>query len=105
MPQAAECADLTIETPASQADTAYLFKLIPVLEAQRKGRGYELAKSLNAKFLVITYPLKSLGGREKGMAKNYAAQLENALQTGQLGRFTREAQAVIGNELVCVLGR
>ena len=68
------------------------------------GRGYALANGLNARFLVVTYPLKSLGGREKGMAKNYAAQFESALLGGRLDRFKKIAQSEVGTELVYVLG-
>jgi len=103
LPQAAACADLTVETPTDTADLALLCKLVPVLEMQRPGRGFELARQLNTKFLAITYPTKSLGGREKGMGKNYATQFETAYTNGALGDFTLIANAQIGNELIYAL--
>ena len=103
LPQTAACADLAVETPADKADLALLCKLVPVLEMQQTGRGFELARQLDANFLAITYPTKSLGGREKGMSKNYAAQFENAYAGGALDGFTLLANATIGNELVYIL--
>jgi len=103
LPQVAACADLAVESPSAKADLALMCKLVPVLEAQLPGRGFELARQTDAKFMVITYPLKSLGGREKGMGKNYAAQFENAYAGGLLGEYELVASEEIGNELVYLL--
>ena len=100
LPQAANCADLIVETPSQSIDLAFMSKLIPVLESQSPGRGFQLAQAVNAKFLVITYPLKSLGGKEKGMGKNYAAQFENAITDGKLSNFKVVDNKHIGGELV-----
>ena len=103
LPQTAACTDLAVETPAEKADLALLCKLVPVLEAQCTGRGFELARQLDTQFLAITYPTKSLGGREKGMGKNYAAQFEKAYENGELGDFTLLVHEQIGNELMYIL--
>jgi len=102
LPQAAACADLIVDTPSEKVDLALMCKLVPVLESQAGGRGFELARQLNANFLTITYPLKSLGGREKGMGKNYAAQFEQAVESGALGDYTVIASCEIGNELIYI---
>ena len=103
LPCTADCADLAVETPSHKVDLALICKLLPVLEAQAHGRGFELARQQNAKFLVITYPLKSLGGREKGMGRNYAAQFEKAQAEGALGVYSLIASKEIGSELAYVL--
>ncbi|MCL1863362.1 MAG: hypothetical protein FWF78_07340 [Defluviitaleaceae bacterium] len=103
LPQTAKCADLAIENPSENVDLALMLKLVPVLEAQKSGRGYELANSLNSRFLVISYPLKSLGGREKGMEKNYAASFNHAIVSGALSRFSLVASQKIVNEMVYIL--
>lgn len=103
LPKAAACADLVTENPTENVDLAIMAKLLPVLEAQRPGRGYELIRRLNAGHLIITYPLKSLGGREKGMGKNYAAQFSKAREDGLLGKFQLETSAEIGSELIYLL--
>ena len=103
LPLTAACADLIATTPTQKVDLALLCKLLPVLEAQLQGRGYELVRLLDAKIIVVTYPLKSLGGREKGMAKNYAARFYKAQEEGALGRYSVIDSREIGNELVYVL--
>jgi len=103
LPPIARCADLTVETPSEGVDLALMLKLLPVLEAQSPGRGFELANAINARFLVISYPLKSLGGREKGMDKNYSASFENAILNGFLNNFISIASERIGSELVYIL--
>ena len=105
LPPTADCADLAVESPTPKVDLAFMCKLVPVLESQVQGRGFALAKQQNAKFLVITYPLKSLGGREKGMSKNYTAQFEKAQTEGALGEYIPVECKAIGNELVYVLVR
>ena len=107
MPQYAGCMDLAVNTPKERVDLAILCKLLPVLEAQTPGRGFQLVCGIDAEFIVITYPLKSLGGREKGMGRNYSAAFAGAMEAGLLkrksGNFVLAGQASIGNELVFIL--
>jgi len=103
LPQHADCADLAVETPTENADLTFMLKLVPVLEAQSPGRGFALANALNTRFLVISYPLKSLGGREKGMEKNYSAAFENALENKFLNNFTLIEKKIVGCELIFIL--
>ena len=103
LPQEAKCADLATSTPKEHADLALMCKLIPVLEAQIPGSGFKLARELNARYLLITYPLKSLGGREKGMTKHYTTAFETALAEGELGKFSLIAQQQIGHEMLHIL--
>jgi len=103
LPPTAACADLAVDCPTEKVDLSLMCKLVPVLEAQAAGRGFKLARHLNTKYLVITYPLKSLSGREKGMGKNYAAQFEKAMAEMALGRFVLVNFKEIGNELVYLL--
>ena len=103
LPQLARCADLAVHIPTEPADIALMCKLLPVLEAQSPGRGFRLARELNVRHLAITYPLKSLGGREKGMARHYSAAFEKALAEGELGKFAPVAQQQIGPEMLYLL--
>ena len=103
LPPNAQCTDLAVHTPPQQADLALILKLLPVLEAQAPGSGYKLARSLNTRYLLISYPLKSLGGREKGMTKNYSTAFEKALSDGVLGNVELLNQQQIGNELIYLL--
>lgn len=101
LPEAAFCADIAAQTPMQAVDLALVFKLLPVLDGQQKGRGFALLSQLNAKHIAVTYPLKTLCGKEKGMGAHYARQLEDGLTHAPL--LTVAARAEIGNELVFVL--
>jgi 16S rRNA (guanine(1405)-N(7))-methyltransferase len=106
LPPAAECLDLAVETPTPAADLALMLKLLPVLDAQAPaatGNGFRLARSLKAKHLVITYPLKSLGGKEKGMARHYRHTFETAYNAGELSPFLLSAEQQIGTEWLYML--
>ena len=108
LPECATCADLIAQSqqsasPLPAADVAFLFKLIPVLEAQAPGSGFALVRSLDVGSAVITYPTKSLTGKEKGMARNYRAAFESAYHSGALSPFVLQAEATIGNEQIYIL--
>jgi len=101
------CADILADAPfhfkhhVGSYTTAFLFKLLPVLEYQKPGGGLALLKRINAESIVVTYPLKSLGGKEKGMGVNYADAFEKLVSFD----FRIAAQARIGNELVYIIRR
>jgi len=94
-------ADVAVEVPTISVDVAFAFKLLPVLEHQKKGLGFELLWALKSRFIVVTYPIKSLSGKEKGMAKYYSEKFEVNLPEG-IDILEKE---VIGNELVYVVGK
>ena len=54
-----------------QVDVALVLKAIPCLEQIDKQAGYRLLHSLQAKYVVVSFPIYSLGGHHKGMAKHY----------------------------------
>lgn len=56
-----------------EADLAFLLKALPTFEQQEAGAGWKLLKSLRCRWAVVSYPVRSLGGREKGMRDHYAA--------------------------------
>jgi 16S rRNA (guanine(1405)-N(7))-methyltransferase len=108
LPPAAGCADLAAASPGPElppADLTFMFKLLPVLEAQAPDTdgGFRLARRLKSKHLVITYPLKSLGGKEKGMARHYRHTFETAYGANGLSPFSLLAEGQIGNEWLYLL--
>jgi len=103
LPSLAACADLAIHIPQDTADIAFMCKLLPVLETQSPGSGFKLARGLDVRHLLITYPLKSLGGREKGMSRHYSAAFEKALVEGELGQFVFIGQQPVGQEMLYLL--
>ncbi len=97
----AEPLDAVSQTPATEADGAFIFKLFPVLEAQKKGRGFELMKELKVNRYAVSFPVKSLGGRDKGMEAFYSAGFEGGLPNC----FEITAKKLIGTELVYAVKR
>lgn len=67
----ARVSDVVAETPPEVCDLALLLKTVPCLEQQRAGVGRALLAGLNARWVVVTYPTRSLGGHSKGMARTY----------------------------------
>jgi 16S rRNA (guanine(1405)-N(7))-methyltransferase len=53
-------------------DVAFVLKTIPCLEQVDKAIGPKLLDILNARHLVVSFPIQSLGGKRKGMLENYA---------------------------------
>lgn len=56
-----------------EADVAFVLKTIPCLEQVDKNAGAYLLDGLQAKYIIVSFPVHSLGGRrDKGMLVNYA---------------------------------
>ncbi|MBR6771923.1 MAG: hypothetical protein IKM29_00870 [Clostridia bacterium] len=91
--------DAVSQTPEECADAAFMFKLFPVLEAQKKGRGFEIMKELKVKRIALSFPIRSLGGRDKGMESFYSEKFEGGLPEG----FEIKDKKVIGTELLYIL--
>ena len=76
----AQCADLLCEPPLPEADAALAMKLLPVLEQQEKGAALRLMRRVPAPVIIVTFPMKTLGGRSIGMESHYSAWFEAAVQ-------------------------
>jgi 16S rRNA (guanine(1405)-N(7))-methyltransferase len=66
--------------PDPLPDLVLLLKAIPCLEQQETGAGWRLLETLAAPCLVVSFPARSLGGREKGMQQNYDRQLRERIR-------------------------
>ncbi|MDD6261950.1 MAG: hypothetical protein PUA83_02525 [Clostridiales bacterium] len=97
----AEPMDAAAEAPEKTADAAFLFKLLPVLDAQEKGRGFRLMEELSVKKLAVSFPIRSLGGRDRGMEAFYGERFEAGLPKC----FEIAGKEVIGTELLYVVFR
>ncbi|OGD78181.1 hypothetical protein A2368_01475 [Candidatus Collierbacteria bacterium RIFOXYB1_FULL_49_13] len=71
-----------------RADMYWCLKLLPVLEMQRKGAAEEMMIRIPARWAVVSYPLQSIGGRQKGMEINYNEQFER-LVNGKGWKITK----------------
>jgi 16S rRNA (guanine(1405)-N(7))-methyltransferase len=62
------------------AQVAFLLKTLPCLEQLDKGISPRLLDAVPADFILISYPIRSLGGRAKGMGKTYETQFEKLME-------------------------
>ena len=101
LPIRAVCADLLCENavPAEHYELALLFKILPLLERQRCGAAMDVMRAANAKYLAISFPTRTLGGRNVGMEGIFSAWMEGHLPVNRriAARFTEE------NELFYIL--
>ncbi len=66
-----EACDLVGEVPAKPAQVAFLLKSIPCLEQVDKEIGIMLLENIQADHILVSFPVQSLGGRDKGMPNFY----------------------------------
>src|SRR5262249_9751916 len=72
-------ADVTVAPPTGHADLALVLKTLPCLEQLDRSAGVRLLDALDADHLLVSFPVRSLGGRGKGMVATYDAQMERLL--------------------------
>lgn len=99
----ARCQDVLSHPPGDAADAALLLKMSPTLERQEPGATLSLIEQLNAPYVVVSFAIKSLGGREKGMVEHYQQQFLGWLKDRQWPAeqlaFDSELVFIVKNEL------
>lgn len=82
--------------PPIGADVALLLKTIPCLEQADRQAGRRLIDGVDAPVLVISYPVRSLGGNARGMVKNYSEHFGMLVDQRQwrVERFEFETELV-----------
>ena len=85
MPGSAVCADLLCPgaVPKERFDVALLFKLLPLLERQRRGAALDVMNAVDARLLVVSFPTRTLGGRNVGMAQQYGEWMRSHIPTNR----------------------
>jgi len=68
--------DLSTQIPDQEVDLVIMLKLIPLLDQINKSIAPKLLQNLKARALLVSFPLKSLGGRGKGMLATYQRRFE-----------------------------
>ena len=68
--QAVSC-DLIANAPAEKTQVTFLLKSIPCLEQMDKSIVIRLLDSISSEHILISFPVHSLAGRQKGMASFY----------------------------------
>lgn len=92
LPAEAVCADLLCGVPGGRYDLALLFKALPLLERQRAGSAGAVLSKIDARMIAVSFPTRTLGGRNVGMAAHYADWMARNLPAGRAvaGRFETE---------------
>jgi 16S rRNA (guanine(1405)-N(7))-methyltransferase len=72
--------DVITDCPTVPVDIAFVLKTIPCLEQVDKNAGVRLLSNLQAKHIIVSFPVHSLGGRRgKGMLENYTKRFNEVM--------------------------
>ena len=93
--------DLILNPPEEETDITLMMKLLPVLETQKAGAAKALMESVKSRYMLVSFPTQTLGGKKIGMENHYRSWFEMRLpDTARvIDNFT------MGNELVYMLER
>ena len=95
--------DVVTSPPAVTCDLAFLLKSVPCLDQQDPAAAARALSAIDARHHVISFPTQSLGGRGKGMARNYRTRFETLLV--ELGWTRRHVDEIeLPGELIYVVG-
>jgi len=95
----AEILDAVSDTPSFEVDMVFMFKLLPLLQQQKKGRGFSILEELSFKRAIVSFPLKSISGKDKGMASFYSKLMDDNLPAS----INVIDKAIFSNEMFYVL--
>ncbi len=101
----AELRDVIATPPDQRADLALILKAIPCLEQVDKTAGERLLRGLRADHLLISFPVHSLGGRNKGMLATYEARFHELMTQTGLGARSEIKRFEFATELAFLVSR
>jgi len=90
--------DILVKTPEIEVDCVFMFKLLPLLERMEKGGARRVLNELNFRYAAISFPTKTLSGKNVGMKDTY-----NAFVRNELGEFPVIMDEEYRNEILYVL--
>ena len=97
----AQLQDVIRTPPAEAGDIAFVMKMVPCLERREKGASIRLLKNLKVRYLVVSFPIKSLSGRSKHMPSFYSQAFSDMVD----GYGWDVVKLPIREELVFVVGK
>lgn len=92
----AETRDVLTDCPAEPVDLALVLKTLPCLEQVDKDAGRKLLDTIRARHVIVSYPTRSVSGRNVGMAQHYADRFAALID----GRGWTAERIEFENELV-----
>jgi 16S rRNA (guanine(1405)-N(7))-methyltransferase len=78
----AQVCNLWQSVPAEPVQVAFLLKTIPCLEQLDPDIGRRLLANTPAEHLLVSFPVRSLGGRAKGMPAHYGEHMASLIEGG-----------------------
>jgi 16S rRNA (guanine(1405)-N(7))-methyltransferase len=97
----ASCQDVTRLGPTGPVDVALILKAVPCLDQLDRSGASRLLDVVDARHFLISFPVRSLGGREKGMVATYEARMERLLA----GRTWHVRRLEFATELAFLVSR
>ena len=76
----ADVCDLSQSCPTQRVDVALALKMLPCLEQIDKAASLRLLREVNARHVIVSFPIQSLGGKAKGMASYYEAHFRQLIE-------------------------
>lgn len=95
------CQDVTRLRPKAPVDLALMLKVVPCLDQLDRSAASRLLDTIDAHHFLISFPVRSLGGRAKGMVATYEARMERLLA----GRSWQVRQVELATELAFLVSR
>jgi 16S rRNA (guanine(1405)-N(7))-methyltransferase len=92
----AQARDVIQSCPTQHVDLAFILKALPSLEQVDKSAALHLLETINANYLLVSFPVHSLGGRKKAMLGNYEARFRGlvAYKNWSVERFEFNSELV-----------
>lgn len=87
--------------PSAEASLTLLLKTIPCLEQISASAGAEILQKIRSPYAVVSYPIYSLSGRQKGMRGQYETRFYSIVPTN----LWEVEQLLFENEMVFLLKR
>jgi 16S rRNA (guanine(1405)-N(7))-methyltransferase len=75
----AEVADVAHSLPTRRVDVALILKMLPCLEQTDRLASLRLLETVPADHILVSFPVRSLGGRQKGMVSTYEARFRDLI--------------------------
>ena len=76
----AKVADVAVDAPQIEADVALILKFLPVLEQTERGTAQRWLRRFRTRYLLISFPTRSLGGHGRGRAEHYEGWFRELIQ-------------------------
>lgn len=91
--------DLAVNIPLDVVDIAFILKFLPLVEQQNKKFSRKLLLSLSAKYIVVSFPTKTVSGKSVGMLNNYRDIFGSIIADD----FVLVSELIFVNEMVFII--